>query len=173
MSLKNLFKEQRVGIFVDVVNMYHSAKHLYKARVNFKEILNLAIRGRKLIRAIAYVIKAQTKEEAKFFEVLGKQGFEVKIKDLQIYPGGLKKGDWDVGLTVDAIKLADKLDVLILVTGDGDFIPLVFYLQENKGCRVEVIAFSQSASSRLKEAADEFIDLSKNPSKYLLKTKNL
>ena len=153
-------KEQRVGIFVDVSNMYHSAKNLYKKRVDFREILKEAVAGRKLIRAICYVIKTETEEVTPFFEALRKQGFEVKMKDLQIFAGGAKKADWDVGITVDAIKMAEKLDVIVLVTGDGDYIPLVSYLQNTKGCLVEVIAFHQTASSKLIEESDDFIDLS-------------
>ncbi len=159
-------KEQRVGVFVDVSNMYHSAKNLYKKRVNFREILREAVAGRKLIRATAYVIKTETEEETLFFEALSQQGFEVKMKDIQIYSGGVKKADWDVGISVDAIKLANKLDVIILVTGDGDYIPLVSYLQNNKGCLVEVMAFRQTTSSRLIEEADDFTNLSDNR-KYL------
>ncbi|MBA3046933.1 NYN domain-containing protein [Patescibacteria group bacterium] len=153
-------KEQRVGIFVDVSNMYHSAKNLYKKRVDFREILKEAVAGRKLIRAICYVIKTETEEETPFFEALSKQGFEVKMKDLQIFAGGAKKADWDVGITVDAIKMAEKLDVIVLVTGDGDYIPLVSYLQNTKGCLVEIMAFHQTASSKLIEESDDFIDLS-------------
>ena len=162
-------KDQRVGVFVDVANMYHSAKNLYNdARVNFKEILKTAVGGRQLIRAIAYVVQSKSAEEVSFFEALDKQGFEVKMKDLQIFIGGAKKADWDVGLAVDAIKLADKLDTVILVSGDGDYIPLVKYLQENKGCQVEVIAFGKTASGKLIEAADDFIDLSEEKEKYLI-----
>lgn len=155
-------KEQRVGIFVDVSNMYHSAKNLYHKRVDFKEILKDAVAGRKLIRATAYVIKTETEEETPFFEALSKQGFEVKMKDLQIFAGGAKKADWDVGITVDAIKISEKLDVVILVTGDGDYIPLVSYLQNTKGCLVEVMAFRKTASSKLIEESDGFTDLSEN-----------
>jgi len=155
-------KEQRVGIFVDVSNMYHSAKNLYKKRVDFKEILKEAVAGRKLIRAIAYAIKTETEEETPFFEALSKQGFEVKMKDLQIFAGGAKKADWDVGITVDAIKMSDKLDVIVLVTGDGDYVPLVSYLQNTKGCLVEVMAFHQTASSKLIEESDDFTDLSES-----------
>jgi uncharacterized protein (TIGR00288 family) len=161
-------KEQRVGILVDVSNMYHSAKNLYKRRVNFKEILKAAVAGRKLIRAIAYVIKTENEEGNAFFEALNQQGFEVQMKDLQIFAGGAKKADWDVGIAVDAIKLSEKLDVIILVTGDGDYIPLVNYLQNTKGCLVEVMAFRQTTSSKLIEEADDFINLSEDK-KYLLK----
>lgn len=161
-------KDQRVGVLVDVSNMYHLAKNLYNKRVNFKEIIKEAVAGRKLIRATAYVIKTETEEELPFFEALSQQGFEVKMKDLQIFAGGAKKADWDVGISVDAIKLANKLDVIVLVTGDGDYIPLVSYLQNTKGCLVEIIAFRQTTSSKLIEEADDFINLSENK-KYLLR----
>ncbi|MBI4268504.1 NYN domain-containing protein [Candidatus Uhrbacteria bacterium] len=163
--------DQRIGVFIDVGNMYHSAKNLYNARVNFKAILETAIADRKLIRAIAYVVKSNSVEEESFFEALEKQGFELKMKDLQVFAGGAKKGDWDVGMAVDAIKSADKLDVVVLVTGDGDFVPLVTYLDENKGCVVEVIAFGETASGKLKEAADDFTDLGGDLNKYLLRTR--
>lgn len=153
-------KEQRVGVLVDVSNMYHSAKNLYKRRVNFKEILKEAVAGRKLIRATAYAVKTESGEEEHFFEALSQQGFEVKMKDLQIFAGGAKKADWDVGIAVDAIKLADKLDVIVLVTGDGDYLPLVNYLQNTKGCLIEIIAFKQTTSNKLIEEADDFTDLS-------------
>ncbi len=161
-------KDQRVGIFVDVGNMYHSAKNLYDKRVNFQEILAAAVAERKLIRALAYVVKSNSVEEESFFDALDKQGFEVRMKDLQIFAGGAKKGDWDVGMAMDAIKSADKLDVVVLVTGDGDFIPLVSYLKENKGCLVELIAFGETASSKLVDAVDDFIDLGKDLQRYLL-----
>lgn len=160
-------KDQRVGVLVDVSNMYHSAKNLYKKKVNFKEVLKEAVAGRHLIRAIAYVIRTEGEEETPFFEALNQQGFEVNMKDLQIFAGGSKKADWDVGISVDAIKLAEKLDVIVLVTGDGDYLPLVEYLQNTKGCLVEVMAFRQTASSKLVEEADDFINLSDNK-KYLL-----
>src|SRR3989338_4704595 len=118
-------RDQRVGVFVDVANMYHSAKNLYGAKVNFKEVLKTATAGRKLIRAVAYVVRSDSEEERGFFGALDSQGFEVKAKDLQIFAGGAKKADWDIGLAVDAIKMADKLDSIILVSGDGDYQPLV------------------------------------------------
>jgi len=160
--------EQRIGVFVDVQNMYHSAKNLYNSRVNFKEILKEATAERKLVNAIAYVIQSPTREEAAFFEALDKQGFKVKMKDLQIFPGGAKKADWDVGLAMDAIKMSSKLDVVVLVSGDGDYIPLLEYLQNN-GVQVEVIAFAESSSRALMEKADDFTDLSKDKKRFLMK----
>lgn len=155
-------KEQRVGILIDVSNMYHSAKNLFGKKANFQEILKQAVAGRKLIRATAYVIKTEKEEEFPFFEALSQQGFEVKMKDLQIFAGGAKKANWDIGIAIDAIKLADKLDVIVLVSGDGDFIPLMSYLQNNKGCLVEVMAFGKTTSNKLIEESDDFIDLGKD-----------
>lgn len=167
MAVKNL--DQRVGVLVDVSNMYYSAKNLHAgAKVDFGAVLKDAVADRKLIRALAYVIKADIKEEQSFFEALERAGYEVKSKDLQIFVGGAKKGDWDVGISVDAIKLADKLDTVILVSGDGDYEPLINYLQENKGCYVEVYAFGRTASSKIIDKADEFHDLDDKPDEYLI-----
>ena len=160
--------EQRIAVFVDVQNMYHSARNIYNARVNFKEILKAAEADRKLINAIAYVITSPSKEEAPFFDALEKSGFKIKTKDLQIFPGGAKKADWDVGLAVDAIRMSPRLDVVVIVSGDGDYIPLVEYLQ-NSGVQVELIAFGESCSKNLVEVVDDFIDLSKDKKRYLMK----
>jgi uncharacterized LabA/DUF88 family protein len=159
---------QRVAIFIDVQNLYHSAKNIYHSRVNFKEILKTAVSERNLIRAFAYVVKTKTGEEKTFFEALTKLGIETRIKDLQEFYGGQKKADWDVGLVIDAVRISPSIDDLVLISGDGDFAPLVEYLK-NQGKRVEVMAFGKSASHFLKDEADEFIDLGKNQKKYLLK----
>lgn len=161
-------KNQRVAVLIDVQNMYHSAKALYKKRVNFKEVLKTAVANRQLIRAVGYVIRTETGEEKSFFEALDKIGIELKIKDLQIFHGGMKKADWDVGLTIDAVRLSDSIiDAIILITGDGDFIPLVEYLK-GKGRQVEVMSFGKSTSGKLKEIADDFIDLGEAPKKFLI-----
>lgn len=162
-------KDQRVGLFIDTQNLYHSAKNLYDdARVNFANILEDVVAERKLIRAMAYVISTKTGEEQSFFGALEKIGIETRSKELQEFWGGAKKGDWDVGLAVDAITLAPKLDAVIIASGDGDFVPLVEYLRINMGTQVEVIAFGKSASSKLREAADDFVDLSNDPARYLM-----
>ena len=161
-------KEQKVGVFIDTQNLYHCAKNLYHSRVNFGQVVKDAVAGRGLIRAIAYVVTTESGEEKAFFEALGKVGIEAKTKDLQIFAGGAKKADWDVGLAVDAIKMAPKLNAVIIVSGDGDFVPLVEYLKTNEGCQVEVVSFGKSTSAKLIEAADHFTDLDENPRKYLL-----
>lgn len=159
---------QRIAVLIDVQNLYHSAKNLYGARANFREILKLAVSQRNLIRAFAYVVRTKTGEEKAFFEALTKLGIETRVRDLQEFFGGLKKADWDVGITVDAIRISPSVDTVVLASGDGDFLQLIEYLK-NQGKRIEIIAFGRSASAKLKETADEFIDLEKSPEKYLLK----
>ncbi len=152
-------KAQRIAILIDVQNLYHSARNLYNARVNFKEVLKAAVAGRSLVRALAYVIKTESGEEKTFLEALTKIGIETRIKDLQIFPGGMKKADWDVGMAMDAVKLGNRIDAIVLMSGDGDFIPLIDYLHEVNGIQVEVAAFGRSSSQKLKEVCDEFTDL--------------
>lgn len=161
-------KNHRVGVFVDVSNMYHSAKNLYKSRVNFRELLKIATAGRELVRAVAYVVKSDTEEEKAFFEALEKAGFELKSKDLQIFPGGMKKGDWDVGVAIDAISLSKQLDVVVIVSGDGDYEPLLEYLKFS-GVIVEVVGFDRSTSAKTMAVANNFIDLEEAKEKILLK----
>ncbi|HLN19343.1 MAG TPA: NYN domain-containing protein [Patescibacteria group bacterium] len=164
----SIYKEQRVGVLVDIQNLYYSAKVLFGKKADFGAILKEAVGDRKLIRAIAYGISTIDRQEGKFFEALEKLGYEVKSKDLQLFPGGAKKGDWDVGITVDAIKLSKSLDVIVLVSGDGDYMHLVEYLQNTTGCRVEGMAFGESTSNKLIEELDFFTNLSKNKKKFLI-----
>jgi uncharacterized LabA/DUF88 family protein len=169
-------KAQRVGVFVDVQNMFYSAKFMYNSKVNFKAIIDAAVKGRTLVRAIAYVIKSEEADREKFFDALTNIGYEVKGKELQIFAGGAKKGDWDVGIAMDAIELAPRLDTVVIVSGDGDFQPLLQHLRRAQGCRAEVVAFGRSASKLVKDEADEFTDLDKDKKKYLIKrreTKNV
>lgn len=161
--------EQRVGVFIDAQNLYHSGKNLYHSKVNFGLIVKDAVDERKLVRAVAYVIATESGEESAFFDALTKAGIETKVKDLQIFSSGAKKADWDVGMAIDAVRLAPKLDAIILLTGDGDFVPLVEYLQMNLGCQVEVVSFGKSTSAKLIEAADNFMDLDESSSKYLMR----
>ncbi len=161
-------KNQRVAVFIDAQNMYHSARSLFGGRLNFKNLLVTAVGGRQLIRAFGYVIRTKTGEEKAFVEALIKLGIESREKDLQEFFGGAKKADWDVGIAVDAIRTAEIVDTVVLASGDGDFIPLVEYLK-NQGRRVEVIAFGRSSSGKLKEIADDFTDMGEEPAKYIIK----
>ena len=161
--------DQRVAVFIDTQNVYHSARNLYKSYVNFSNILKDAVAGRKLVRAMAYVIASEAGDENAFFDALTKIGIETKVKDLQVFADGAKKGDWDVGLTIDAVTISPRIDAVVIVSGDGDYVPLVEYLQKHSGIQVEVISFGKSTSMKLKEAADDFFDLSANPNKYLIR----
>jgi uncharacterized LabA/DUF88 family protein len=165
-------KAQRVAVLVDVQNLYYSAKNLYHSRISFKNLLDLAVSGRVLTRAIAYVITADTNvKESDFFDAVNNAGFELKEKDLQIFPGGAKKGDWDLGIAMDAIRLGHKVDTIVLVSGDGDFQPVVNYLQNSLGCLVEVIAFKRSCSKTLSEVSDDFINIEDHQKKLLFKSR--
>ena len=159
-------KAQRVAVLIDAQNLYHSARHLYKHKVNFGEILKEALGERSLVRAIAYVISTEAGDEKQFFDALTRVGFETKTKDLQIFIDGSKKADWDVGIAIDAVRLAEKVDVIVIVSGDGDFVPLVTYLK-NK-VQVEGMNFLQSTSSKLIESLDAFTDLGKDSKRFLL-----
>jgi uncharacterized LabA/DUF88 family protein len=161
---------QRVAVLIDTQNLYHSARNLYNARVNFAAVLADAVGDRNIVRAIAYLITTESQDEAHFFDALLKMGIETKSKDLQIFAGGNKKADWDVGIAVDAVRIAHKVDTIVLATGDGDFVPLVEYLK-NTGVQVEVVSFGRSTSAKLKDCTEAFLDLDEDPKKYLLGSK--
>ena len=158
---------KRVGIFIDTQNLYHSARNLYKKKVNFKHLMKVAANDRLVVRALAYAITTDSREEQSFLDALTTLGITIRSKELQIFAGGNKKADWDVGIAIDAVALAHKLDVIVLISGDGDFIPAVEYLQ-SRGCQVEVMAFGKSCSTKLQGVADYFIDMSSSP-RYLIK----
>ena len=165
-------QDQRVAVFIDVQNMYHSAKNLHNARVNFKAVVEAAVAGRHLIRSFAYVVRTKTGEEQAFFEALIKAGIETRVKDLQEFAGGVKKADWDVGMAIDAVRTADIVDTIVIVSGDGDFLPLLDYLK-GRGRRVEVVAFGGTTSQRMREAADDFLDISEDRMRFLMRSKKL
>jgi uncharacterized LabA/DUF88 family protein len=160
--------DQRVGVFIDVQNLYYSAKNLFQCKVDFGSVVEDSVEGRQLIRSIAYVVRTDSEDEEAFFEALYNLGIETREKDLQVYNSGNKKADWDVGLTVDAIRLSPTLDSIIICSGDGDYVQLVEYLQKSTGKQVEVAAFGKSTSTALIEQADNFLDLCDDPDRYLI-----
>ena len=159
--------DQRVGVFIDTQNMYYSARYLFGSKVNFKNIVEDAVADRRLIRATAYVVSTKGQEEQPFFEALQKEGIELRQKELMEYTSGQKKADWDVGLAVDVIRMLDMLDVVVIVSGDGDFEPLIDYAK-NRGRIVEVMGFRETSSGKSVEAADRFVNLSDDKKRYLL-----
>lgn len=151
-------KSQRVVVLVDVQNLYYTARNVFHSRINYKNLLEKATAGRILTRAIAYVVNADASDrEGDFFDAVNSAGFDIKEKELQIFGDGSRKADWDIGIAMDAIRLGHKVDSIILVSGDGDYVPVVTYLQQSLGCLVEVIAFKKSTSHHLIAAADDFI----------------
>ena len=154
-------KNCRVGIFVDVQNMFYSAKNLYHGRLDFEKFLELALHGRKLVQATAYIVKTPEIDQSKFINLLKNNEYVVKTIDLKTGMNGFAKGNWDVGMVMDIFELADKMDVIALASGDGDFVPLVKYLQK-RGIRVEVYAFAYNTAIDLKECADKFYPLQEN-----------
>jgi len=144
----------RVGVFVDVQNMFYSARQL-GGRLDFEKLLEVTVAGRRLVRAIAYVVTAPDVDQSKFVTMLRQKGYEVKIKELRKRIDGSAKGDWDMGMAIDIVRLSESLDVVVLVSGDGDFVDLV-NLVKTKGPRVEVFSFDQNTSKDLIEAADAY-----------------
>lgn len=160
-------KGQRVAIFLDTQNIYHSARNFYQKKVDFWKLVNLLVEERTLVHVFAYVIKTDlSPKEINFFESLAQMGIKLRIKEAVSYPDGTVKADWDVGLAIDAIRFSPSVDVVILVTGDGDFAPLLEYLKNN-GKQVEVAGFGKNTSVKLKETCDYFYDLD-NWQKYIL-----
>jgi len=149
-------KYQRVGVYVDIQNMFYSAKYQYNAKLNFAKLLERAVEGRQLIRAICYVVQTPEIDQTNFLDMLSKNGFEIKSKDLRIRPDKSSKGDWDMGIAIDAISMVEKLDVIVLVSGDGDFVDLV-HLLKSRGVIVEIISFPKSTNEDLIKAADQFV----------------
>ncbi len=165
-KLNELYKNQRVAVFLDVQNLYYSARDTFNRKVDAEKILNIVLRDRILVRAIAYIVNLYSVDQKSFINILKRIGYQVKIKEPRIFKRideegnliNITKGDWDMGIAMDAISMAERIDVAILLSGDGDFVDLVRYLQM-RGVKVEVAAFRETTSKLLIEAADEFIDL--------------
>ena len=163
----DIHPSQRVAVLADAQNLYHTSQSLYSRNIDYSSLLEKAVQGRDLTRAIAYVIRADSPDEERFFEALVDIGFETKIKDIKTFGDGSKKADWDVGMSLDAVTLASHVDSVVLCTGDGDFSRLCSHLR-HEGVRVEVMAFSESTADELVEAADAFLDLSERQETFLL-----
>lgn len=161
-------KAQRIAVFIDTQNLYHSARSVFGHKVNFSQIISDVVGQRQLVKAIAYVIETERGDEKQFLSALTSKGIELKSKELMVFADGSKKADWDVGLAVDVVKMAPRLDTVVILSGDSDFVPLVEYLQEQMMVRVEVASFGRSTGLKLKEVVDAFYDLADKPEKYLI-----
>jgi uncharacterized LabA/DUF88 family protein len=160
--------DQRVGIFVDVQNMFYAAKHLYNSKLNFGRLLEYIARDRRIVRAISYVVQTPDNDQSNFLAMLRSNGYEIRSKELKLRPDGSAKGDWDMGLALDALAMSERLDVVAIISGDGDFVELVNFLKA-RGIRVEVYSFPYSTAEELRTAATEYYqmgqDLVMNPSR--------
>ena len=165
--MTEIHPNQRVAVLADSQNLYHTAQSLYTRNIDYASLLESAVDGRKLTRALAYVVKADAPEEESFFDALVDIGFETQIKEIKTFQDGSKKADWDVGMSLDAVSLAGHVDTVALCTGDGDFARLCRYL-EHEGVRVEVYSFRESTADELVEAAHDFTDLSDDTDQFLL-----
>jgi uncharacterized LabA/DUF88 family protein len=166
-AMTDVHPGQRVAVLADAQNLYHTAQSMYSRNVDYAALLERAVRDRTLTRAIAYVIRADAPEEESFFEALVDIGFETKIKDIRTFADGSKKADWDVGLSLDAVTLADHNDAVVLCTGDGDFSRLCSHLR-HEGVRAEVLSFGESTADELVAAADYFDDVAEDHEEVLL-----
>ena len=149
---------EKVAVLVDNQNIYYSARNLYGGLIDYKVLVNHLVGERHLVRVSAFVVRGHSGQEP-FFDALRNSGVKLQTKKVQILTDGSKKGDWDVGIAIEAVIIADHVDTIVIVSGDGDFVPLVRYLKNIKGKRVEAAAFGRNTSMRLKAAVDKFCDL--------------
>ena len=151
-------EQPRVGVFVDVQNMFYAAKDRFGRRVDYIKLLDLIVGPRYLMVAYAYVVQIPEINQSSFLSLLEHNGYTIKSKDLRLRGDGSAKGDWDVGIAVDVVSMLGSLDVVILASGDGDFCPLAELIkQQNK--RVEVVAFEHNTSMDLQQIADQFFPI--------------
>lgn len=145
---------ERVGVFIDVQNMYYGARQL-KGKLDFDALQQAAVRDRRLIQAVAYVVESKEIDQSGFIKLLEQRAIEVRRKTLQIRADGSMKGDWDMELALDILDAATNLDVVVLVSGDGDFTSLVKRVK-SMGPRVEVFGFPRTTAKSLVGAADHY-----------------
>ena len=170
---------EKVAVFVDGANLYHSIKSYYKGVLDYGVLLDAAVGGRKLLRATFYIVEKQEADEnpggssgaRSFVYNLNKFGYKVRSKPLVVHESlsadGERvvshKGDWDMGIVVDMMRLAEHADVYVLVSGDGDYVEAVEYLQSERGLRVEVVSAGQCTSQALLDVCDLHTDLGDIP----------
>jgi uncharacterized LabA/DUF88 family protein/flavin-binding protein dodecin len=151
-------EQPRVGVFVDVQNMFYAAKDRFGRRVDYIKLLDLIVGPRYLMVAYAYVVQIPEINQSSFLSLLEHNGYTIKSKDLRLRGDGSAKGDWDVGIAVDVVSMLGSLDVVILASGDGDFCPLAELIKQQDK-RVEVVAFEHNTSMDLQQIADQFFPI--------------
>ncbi len=155
------FQREKIALFVDSQNLYYSAKMGYAAKVNYDKLLNLITGERQLIKAYAYIVQPPEGDVKPFATSLERIGYIVKTKGVRTRADGSAKANWDMGIALDILGTLDRVDTIVLASGDGDFVPLVDFIK-NKNKRVEIFAFSENTAYDLKEKADRFVSLDNN-----------
>ncbi|MGR9087428.1 MAG: LabA-like NYN domain-containing protein [Gammaproteobacteria bacterium] len=148
---------ERVAIFADVQNIYYTAKDCYRRHFNYKAFWNRATEHRVVVAAFAYAIEKRDIKQQGFQRILRDIGFTVKLKPFIQRSDGSAKGDWDVGITLDVIEYAAKVDVIILLSGDGDFDYLLTKARKTYHVTTEVYGVPQMTAPSLINASDRFV----------------
>lgn len=165
-------QNQRVGLFVDTQNLYHSARDYYGQNVNFESLLRYAVGGRHLVRATAYVVEREGDTSAwPFIYKLSTIGFKVRrmnltLKETTEQGKPIFEGNWDMGIAADMVRLMQTLDTVVLGSGDGDFVDIIEVMME-RGTRVEVVSFKETTSQKLIDCVDRFIHLPEIPEPFV------
>jgi uncharacterized LabA/DUF88 family protein len=154
-------KKETIALFVDSQNLYYSARMGYAAKVNYEKLLRLITGQRKLIKAYAYIVQPPEGDVKPFATSLERIGYIVKTKDVRTRANGSAKANWDMGMALDILGILDRVDTIVLASGDGDFVPLVDFIK-GKTKRVEIFAFPDNTAYDLKEKADRFEPLGEN-----------
>ena len=149
----------RVAVFVDVQNVYYTVKQIYGCHFDYRAFWDQVTEGREVVRAFAYAIDRKDQKQIRFQQILESIGFEVKLKPFIQRSDGSAKGDWDVGITLDMIELANEVDVAVLVSGDGDFDLVVRKLRDAHGVEVEVYGARKLTAATLIQAATRFVPI--------------
>ncbi len=148
---------ERVGIFVDVQNIYYTCRQAYQGNFDYNRFWAEATRGRELICAYAYATDRGDEKQQQFQNILRGIGFSVKLKPMLKRLDGTAKGDWDVGIALDIFEEAQRCDTVVLASGDGDFDILLERIRQRFDTRTEVYGVPQLTSNQLIEAANRFI----------------
>jgi uncharacterized LabA/DUF88 family protein len=154
-------KKETIALFVDSQNLYYSARMGYAAKVNYEKLLRLITGTRNLIKAYAYIVQPPEGDVKPFATSLERIGYIVKTKDVRTRANGSAKANWDMGIALDILGILDRVDTIVLASGDGDFVPLIDFIK-GKNKRVEIFAFPDNTAYDLKEKADRFAPLGEN-----------
>lgn len=145
-------------VLVDVQNVYYTCRQAYKRNFNYNQFWRELNYNLDITHAFAYAIDRGDSKQREFQNILRAIGFEVKLKPFIQRADGSAKGDWDVGITVDALEHADGVDEVILVSGDGDFDILINALK-GKGKTVTVYGVPALTAESVQKVASKYFPI--------------